>query len=96
MTDQESIKETLDIIRKALEDDEPVNNNLEQDNFLLLNKLVKKDGTIEIIKNENLKKEEVKEILNTNISQYFEKNFDQWLKKNIPNYLDKYFKKNNS
>ena len=60
-----------------------------------MNKLVKNDGTIEIIKNETLKKDDVKEILNTNISQYFENNFDEWLKKNIPEYIEKYFKKNN-
>ena len=48
MSEQQSIKDTLDVIRKALEDDE---SSLEEikDNVLILNKLVKEDGTIDVI-----------------------------------------------
>ena len=92
MSEQQSIKNTLNIIKKALEDDE---STLEEkdDNVLILNKLVKADGTIHILKNKFLEKEEVKEILNQKFSEIFEKHFDKWLDNNVPNYLDKYFKK---
>ena len=92
MSEQQSIKNTLNIIKKALEDDK---STLEEkdDNVLILNKLVKDDGTIHILENKFLEKEEVKEILNQKFSEIFEKRFDKWLDNNVPNYLDKYFKK---
>ena len=92
MPEQQSIKNTLNIIRKAIEED---NNSESQkdDEILILNKLVKDDGTIDILENQFLKKDEVKEILNQKISEIFNDHFDEWLDKNIPNYLDKYFKK---
>jgi len=92
MPEQQSIKNTLNIIRKAIEEDgksEPQND----DDILVLNKLVNKDGTIDILENQFLKKEDVKEILNQKISEIFKDHFDEWLDKNIPSYLDKYFKK---
>ena len=92
MPEQQSIKNTLNIIRKAIEeDDKPESQN--EDNVLILNKLVNEDGTINILENQFLKKDEVKEILNQKISEIFKDHFDEWLDKNIPNYLDKYFKK---
>ena len=92
MSEQQSIKDTLNVIKKALEDDESIleENNI---NVLILNKLVKDDGTIHVLENKFLEKEEVKEILNQKFSEIFEKRFDKWLDNNVPNYLDKYFKK---
>ena len=92
MTEQQSIKNTLNIIRKAIEEDDK-SESQKDDDILILNKLVKEDGTIDILENQFLKKEEVKEILNQKISEIFKDHFDEWLDKNIPNYLDKYFKK---
>ena len=90
MTENQSIKETLKIIRKALEEEkEPID---ESEKILLLNKLVEKDGTINSIESDFIEKEEIKKILRKNISDYFDKNFDKWLNKNVPTYLDKYFK----
>ena len=90
MADDQSIKSTLNLIRKALEDDD--SNSLKiEDNILILNKLVKEDGTIDIINNKFLQKDEVKEILSQKISEIFKDHFDTWLDKNIPDYLDKYF-----
>ena len=92
MSEQQSIKNTLNIIKKALEDDESTLEKNE-DNVLILNKLVKDDGTINVLENKFLEKDEVKEILNQKFSEIFEKRFDKWLDNNVPNYLDKYFKK---
>ena len=92
MPEQQSIKNTLNIIRKAIEEDDK-SESQKDDDILILNKLVKEDGTIDILENQFLKKDEVKEILNQKISEIFKDHFDEWLDKNIPNYLDKYFKK---
>ena len=89
---QQSIKNTLNIIRKAIEEDDK-SESQKDDDVLILNKLVKKDGTIDILENQFLKKVEVKEILNQKISEIFKEHFEEWLDKNIPSYLDKYFKK---
>ena len=95
MPEQQSIKHTLDIIKKALQEEKSssLKNDSNEDNVLILNKFVKEDGTIEELEDTLLKKEEVKEIINKKISEVFEKYFDKWLDKNIPNYLDKFFKK---
>ena len=92
MPEQQSIKNTLNIIRKAIEDDNK-SESQKDDDILILNKIVNEDGTIDILENQFLKKDEVKEILNQKISEIFKDHFDEWLDKNIPNYLDKYFKK---
>tara|TARA_B100001105_G_scaffold61953_1_gene48039 strand:+ start:114 stop:395 length:282 start_codon:yes stop_codon:yes gene_type:complete len=92
MPEQQSIKNTLNIIRKAIEEDDK-SEFQKDDDILILNKLVNEDGTIDILENQFLKKDEVKEILNQKISEIFKDHFDEWLDKNIPNYLDKYFKK---
>ena len=92
MPDQQSIKNTLNIIRKAIEEDDK-SESQKVDDILILNKLVNEDGTINILENQFLKKDEVKEILNQKISEIFKDHFDEWLDKNIPNYLDEYFKK---
>ena len=92
MPEQQSIKNTLNIIRKAIEEDYK-SESQKDDEILILNKLVKDDGTIDILENQFLKKDEVKEILNQKISEIFKDHFDEWLDKNIPSYLDKYFKK---
>ena len=92
MPEQQSIKNTLNIIRKAIEEDDK-SESQKVDDILILNKLVNEDGTINILENQFLKKDEVKEILNQKVSEIFKDHFDEWLDKNIPNYLDKYFKK---
>ena len=92
MPEQQSIKNTLNIIRKAIEEDDKSESQKDED-ILILNKLINEDGTIDILENQFLKKDEVKEILNQKISEIFKDHFDNWLDKNIPSYLDKYFKK---
>ena len=92
MPEQQSIKNTLNIIRKAIEEDDR-SESQKVDDILILNKIVNEDGTIDILENQFLKKDEVKEILNQKISEIFKDHFDEWLDKNIPSYLDKYFKK---
>ena len=75
MPEQQSIKNTLNIIRKAIEDDDKSESQTDDD-VLILNKLVNNDGTIDILENQFLEKDEVKEILNQKISEIFKDHFD--------------------
>ncbi len=94
MTDQESIKETLKIIRKALEDDSSekieIKQNIEE-NILILNNLVNEDGTINVLKSKLITEKEVKDILKQKIAEVIDLKLDKWLDKNLPEYLNKHF-----
>ena len=91
MSEQESIKQTLDVIRKALEDEDSPNIQEINDNILILNKKVKDDGTIDLIEDTKLSKSETTIILNKKLDQVFEKYLTKWLDKKAPSYLDNYF-----
>ena len=78
MSEQQSIKDTLDVIRKALEDDESTLEEI-KDNVLILNKLVKEDGTIDVIEDNSLTKSEIKEILDNKLEELFDQHFEKWL-----------------
>ena len=85
-----SINETLNVIRNALQDENNNNNNKE---ILLLDKLVKEDGTIKKINSNNITQSEIKQLLDEKLSEVFNLHFEKWLNNNIPNYLEKYFSK---
>ena len=95
MTDSieaKSIEKSLKIIRKALQEENNTS-NLFEENALLLNQLVKDDGTVAIIEDKNINKDEIKEILNDKLSAIFDEHLEKWLDKNIPNYIDKFLSK---
>lgn len=92
MIEQQSIKETLNVIRKALEDEETPNLNTINDNVLMLNKLVKDDGTIDNIENSFLNKAEITNILKDRVEKILDKHLTSWLDRNLPLNLEKYFK----
>ena len=96
MNEKQSIKDTLNVIRKALEEeDQPININNNQDNVLILNRLVKHDGTINIINDSFLTKKETYDLLNNKLDEVFAAHLTKWLDKNLPTYLEKYFKDKN-
>ncbi len=92
MTEQQSIKDTLDVIRKALEDDESTLEEI-KDNVLILNKLVKEDCTIDVIEDNSLTKSEIKEILDNKHEELFNQHFEKLLNSKLPSHLEKYFNK---
>ena len=94
-TDNKSIKHTLNVIREALEDKDE-NNKDSTNNVLILNQLIKDDGTIDIIEDQIIQKEEIKEILENKLSEVFDKKFEKWLDKNLPHYLEKHFLNKNN
>ena len=96
MTEKQSIKDTLNVIRKALEeDDQSINIDNNQDNVLILNKLVRQDGTINIINDSFLTKKETYDLLNNKLDEVFATHITNWLDKNLPTYIEKYFKDKN-
>ena len=92
MSEQQSIKDTLDVIRKALESDDISSTEKTNDNVLILNKLVNSDGTINTINDEYLNKDEVQSLLSDKLDLVFDKYITKWLDVNLPQYLEKYFK----
>jgi len=91
MKKEESIKDTLEVIRKALEDD-----NTELDNdILILNRKVNHDGTINIIRKEIINSYEINNIIDQKLTYILENKFDKWLEKKLPEILDKYIKNKN-
>ena len=99
MSEQQSIKQTLNVIRKALEEDKIPNINSKNENeknnnnnILVLNKLIKSDGTIKLLNKSKISKDETINILEKKLDQIFDKYLVNWLDKNLPKYLEKYFK----
>ena len=93
MNENQSIKDTLNIIRKALEDDEPSNTQEIKDNILILNQLVKDDGTINILNETFLTKKDTIDAFHEKLDKVFDIHLSAWFDRNIPNYIEKYFKK---
>ena len=89
MTKDESIKDTLEVIRRALEDD---NTKGQNESILILNRKVNNDGTINVIKKDQSDIDEINKIIDEKINFIFEEKFDKWLDKRLPNILDKYKK----
>ena len=96
MNENQSIKETLDVIRKALEEDDVISDiQQDNDNVLVLNQLVKDDGTINIINKDYITTKDTINRLENKLDEVFENYLSKWLDQNMPNYLEKYFKKKN-
>jgi len=86
------ISETLNVIKKALEED---SKKLTDNNILILKKLVKEDGTILTLENTNNENNISENGLTNNIiddklNTIFDKHFKKWLDKNMPDIINKY------
>ena len=91
MSNDQSIKETLEVIRRALEDED---SSIDfKEDLLILNKKVNEDGTINIINNDSIKTDDIKQIIDKKLNQIFEKHFDSWLEKKLPHYIKNYLDK---
>ena len=86
--DDPVISETLNVIKKALEEK---SNESFQNDALLLNKLVQEDGTILTIKESYSDKNDISD---GKIEKSFDKHLTKWLDKNMPNIINKYLNKN--
>ena len=85
----DSIKDTLDVIRRALEDENDFSQK--NDNVLILNKKINDDGTVKLLnKSDDLNA--INSIIDEKLSNLLEKKMTQMLEKKIPIILDNYFK----
>ena len=89
MTNNESIKDTLDVIRRALEDENDFSEK--NDNVLILNKKVNDDGTVRLL-NESHDINEINNIIDKKLNDLLEKKMTTMLKNQLPIILDNYFK----
>tara|TARA_B100000945_G_scaffold175011_1_gene140349 strand:- start:1201 stop:1479 length:279 start_codon:yes stop_codon:yes gene_type:complete len=89
MANNESIKDTLEVIRRALQDEN--NFSEKNDNVLILNKKINDDGTVKMLGQSN-DIDEVNNIIEKKLSDLLEKKMSNMLENQLPNILDKYFK----
>ena len=85
----DSIKDTLDVIRRALEDENDFSQK--NDNVLILNKKINDDGTVKFLNKTN-DLNEINNIIDEKLTDLLEKKMTQMLEKKIPVILDNYFK----
>ena len=90
MSNNESIKDTLDIIRRALEDenDFPKKN----ENILILNKKINDDGTVNILNDPKDDLNEINRVIDKKLNDIFDRKMSNLLKNDLHSILDKYFK----
>ena len=89
MANNESIKDTLEVIRRALEDENDF--DAKNDNVLILNKKINDDGTVKMLGQSN-DIDEVNNVIEKKLSDLLEKKMSNMLENQLPNILDKYFK----
>ena len=89
MSNNESIKDTLEVIRRALEDkDDFIEKN---DNILILNKKVNDDGTVKLL-NQSDEINAINKVIDKKLDDLMEKKMTAMLKNQLPIILDNYFK----
>ena len=89
MANNESIKDTLEVIRRALEDENDF--DAKNDNVLILNKKINDDGTVKMLVQSN-EIDEVNNVIEKKLTDLLEKKMSNMLENQLPHILDKYFK----
>ena len=89
MSNNESIKDTLDVIRRALEDENAFSQNNE--NVLILNKKVNDDGTVKLLDQPD-DFNEINKVIDKKLNDLLEKKMTSMLESQLPIILDNYFK----
>jgi hypothetical protein len=89
MSNNESIKDTLDVIRRALEDKDDFTEK--NDNILILNKKVNDDGTVKLL-NQSDEINAINNVIDKKLDDLMEKKMTTMLKNQLPIILDNYFK----
>jgi hypothetical protein len=89
MSNNESIKDTLDVIRRALEDKDDFTEKNE--NILILNKKVNDDGTVKLL-NQSDDINAINKVIDKKLNDLMEKKMSAMLRNQLPIILDSYFK----
>ena len=88
MSNNESIRETLDVIRRALEDEGDFNQKNE--NILILNKKVNDDGTVKLL-NKSQDLNEINKVIDIKLNDLLEKKMTSMLENQLPIILDNFY-----
>ena len=92
MNTKNSINESLEVIRRALEDEKNISDNDLLSNILILNQKVNSDGTIKLLQKDEIINNEINDIIDQKLSYLVENKIEKILDEKIPklikNYLD--------
>ena len=91
MNTKNSINESLEIIRRALEDENNDSNSELSSNILVLNQKVNSDGTIKLLQKEDDINNEINDIIDQKLSYLVENKIEKILDEKIPKLLKNYF-----
>ena len=91
MNTKNSINESLEIIRRALEDETNDTNKDLSSNILILNQKVNRDGTIKLLQKDDDINTEINDIIDQKLSYLVENKIEKILDEKIPTLLKNYF-----
>ena len=91
MNTKNSINESLEVIRRALEDEKNVSNKHSSSNILILNQKVNSDGTIKLLQQDEEINSEINDIIDQKLSYLVENKIEKILDEKIPKLLKNYF-----
>ncbi len=91
MNTKNSINESLEIIRRALEDEKNDSNKDLSSNILILNQKVNSDGTIKLLQKDEDINIEINDIIDQKLSYLVENKIEKILDEKIPKLLKNYF-----
>ena len=91
MNTKNSINESLEIIRRALEDETNDTNKDLSSNILILNQKVNSDGTIKLLQKDDDINTEINNIIDQKLSYLVENKIEKILDEKIPKLLKNYF-----
>ena len=91
MNTKNSINESLEVIRRALEDEKNISGKDLSSNVLILNQKVNSDGTIKLLQQDEEINSEINDIIDQKLSYLVENKIEKILDEKIPKLLKNYF-----
>ena len=91
MNTKNSINESLEVIRRALEDEKKISDKDLSSNILILNQKVNSDGTIKLLQKDEDINNEINDIIDQKLSYLVENKIEKILDEKIPKLLKNYF-----
>ena len=91
MNTKNSINESLEVIRRALEDEKNGSNKDTSSNILILNQKVNSDGTIKLLQKDEDINNEINDIIDQKLSYLVENKIEKILDQKIPKLLKNFF-----
>ncbi len=91
MNTKNPIHESLEVIRRALEDENNDSNKHSSSNILILNQKVNSDGTIKLLQKDQDINNEINDIIDQKLSYLVENKIEKILDEKIPKLLKNYF-----